>query len=292
MAALVASGEFESPRECADGFAAIRAMAESAPDLVICDLVMPGCDGIQFLRLVGGTPELARIPILVLTAAEDPDSKVELLERGAADYVTKPLRARELIARARIHCRHRLLQEALEDANRRLYELSCTDGLTGTFNRRHLDEALTTEVSRHQRYRTPLSVLLIDVDHFKRVNDTHGHDVGDSVLRGIASLLQGMVRRADLVARYGGEEMCVILPNTGSHGAAILAGRLRAAIAALRHATSDGEGIVVTASFGVTTVETEDTAVDAATMLRRADKALYAAKQGGRNRVETWPITG
>jgi diguanylate cyclase (GGDEF)-like protein len=288
VAALDASKEFEPVRECADGLSALKAMAESKPDVVVCDLVMPGCDGIQFLRLLGGNPDFARIPVLMLTSADDQEGKVELLERGAADHITKPFHARELLARVRIHCRHRILQEELEEANRRLYELSCTDALTGIFNRRHLDRVLEAEVSRHARYRTPLTLLLVDVDHFKRVNDDFGHDVGDTVLRNIAETLRRMVRKADIVARYGGEEMCVILSNTSAMGAGILAERLRAALEKLQHPTSGGAPIRATASFGSATLEADSEPVDVATLMRRADQALYAAKEGGRNRVEAW----
>lgn len=286
-ATLKESGEFEPIRECADGLAALAAIAAERPDVVICDLVMPSCDGIQFLRLLSANPELAQIPVLMLTSADDQDRKVELLERGAADYITKPFHGRELLARVRIHFRHRVLQEQIEDANRRLYELSCTDSLTGIFNRRHLDRVLEAEVSRHTRYGTPLTLLLIDVDHFKRVNDTFGHEAGDLVLRNVSATLKGLVRKADIVARYGGEEICIILSNTGTDGAMILAERLRAALERQSHQTDAGL-VKATASFGAASLTDKTEAVDVHALLRRADQALYAAKRGGRNRVVMW----
>ncbi len=286
-AALSASGEFEAPRECTDGFAAIRAMTEFKPDVVICDLVMPGCDGVAFLRLKNARTDLASAPVLMVTSADDTDRKVELLERGAADYVTKPFHPRELLARVRTLCKQRLLQEELELANTKLYELSCTDGLTGVFNRRHFDSSLEAEVSRNARYGTPVSLILVDVDHFKQVNDRHGHTVGDDVLREIASVLKGVVRKADIVARYGGEELAVILTNTREAGAMILAERLRAAIERVDHRAREGT-FKTTASFGVSSLDDRAPDMSMAELLIRADEALYSSKRAGRNRVEAW----
>ncbi len=274
--------------ECGDGFSALKLALETRPDVVLCDLVMPSCDGIQFLRLKQAKAELEDVPVIMLTSADDQDKKVDLLERGAADYITKPFHEGELLARVRIHVRMRALQYELKTANDKLYELSCTDGLTGIFNRRHLDRVLEAEVSRHNRYGLPLGVILVDVDHFKRINDQFGHVAGDGVLRTISATLKQLVRRADIVARYGGEELCVVLASTGASGAQILADRLRAAVAALEHQAPDGARIKATASFGIATLEDKDDKVDVATFLDRADQALYAAKHGGRDRVVAW----
>ena len=282
---LEASGEFEAPRECEDGFAALRAMAEHKPDIVLCDLVMPTCDGINFLRLRAAKPELLPIPVLMLTSAADQDKKVDLLERGAADYITKPFHRGELLARVRIHFRLRVLQEQLEQANARLYDLSCTDGLTGLYNRRHLDRVLEAEVSRHVRYALPLTLLLVDVDHFKKVNDTHGHLTGDIVLKEIARTLAAMIRKADVLCRFGGEEMCIVLASTGMTGALILADRLRAAIEALALVSDSGTPLQVTISIGAAAAEADKGVRTPDALLAAADRALYAAKTGGRNRV-------
>jgi diguanylate cyclase (GGDEF)-like protein len=288
VAVLSASEEFEVIAECEDGFAALKSMADIKPDLVLCDLVMPGCDGIQFLRLRAARAGLDQIPVLMLTSAGDQDRKVELLELGAADYITKPFHRGELLARVRIHCRLRVLSDDLKVANERLYELSCTDGLTGMFNRRHLDKVLEAEVSRHLRYGLPLGVILVDVDHFKKINDEHGHATGDVVLKSIGNTLKGLVRRADIVARYGGEEICIVLASTGEKGSMILAHRLRAAVEALDHAGASGDTVKATASFGVVTAEEKDPKLDVATLLHRADHALYTAKKTGRNKVISW----
>ena len=295
VAVLSASDEFDVIAECEDGFAALKAMTDGPkgepalrPDIVLCDLVMPGCDGIQFLRLRAARPGLDQIPVLMLTSAGDQDRKVELLELGAADYIVKPFHKGELLARVRIHCRLRVLSDDLKVANEKLYELSCTDGLTGMFNRRHLDKVLEAEVSRHLRYGLPLGVILVDVDHFKKINDQHGHLTGDLVLKNIGNTLKGLVRRADIVARYGGEEICIVLASTGEKGSMILAERLRAAVAALEHAADGGAAITATASFGVVTVEDRNQKLDVATLLHRADQALYSAKKAGRNKVVSW----
>ncbi len=262
-------------------------MGEFKPDVVICDLVMPGCDGVAFLRLKNARTDLAAAPVLMVTSADDTDRKVELLERGAADYVTKPFHARELLARVRTLCRQRLLQEELEIANSKLFELSCTDGLTGVFNRRHFDSSLEAEVSRNARYGTPVSLILVDVDHFKLVNDRHGHTVGDEVLREIAAVLKNVVRKADIVARYGGEELAVILTNTREAGAMILAERLRAAVERIAHKAREGT-FTTTASFGVSALDEKAANMTTAELLIRADEALYSSKRGGRNRVAAW----
>lgn len=284
--ALEGSAEVGEVLEAEDGLVALRMMAEHRPDLVICDLVMPACDGMQLLRLRAAKPELAGIPVVMLTSASQLERRVELLERGAADYIVKPFEPRELLARVRVHLRSHILQEELEEANRLLQVLSCTDGLTGVFNRRHFDNELDAQLSRSRRYKFPLSLVLVDVDHFKRVNDEHGHPAGDKVLRAIAGTLQSMVRKADVVARYGGEELALVLANTGEDGAAILAERVRAAVAGLE-VVDDRATIRCTVSAGMATSQPGDP-LDTSKLLHRADVALYTAKRTGRDRVVAW----
>ncbi len=284
---LRGSGELQEVLEAEDGFGALRRMAEDKPDLVVCDLVMPGCDGLQLLRLRAAKPELAGIPILILTADGELERKLELFDRGASDWVSKPFDPRELLARVRVHLRLKLLAEELTVANEQLYRLSCTDPLTELFNRRHFDDVLGGEVARLVRYATPVSLILCDIDHFKRFNDEHGHQLGDEVLRAVASTLVRSVRKADVVARYGGEELAVVLTNTGAAGAFVLAERLRAAVERAR-VTSGERGLSCTASFGVASAEDAVSVSSAATLIGRADAALYAAKRAGRNRVVPW----
>lgn len=284
---LKQSGDLDEVIEAEDGLVALRLMAEKKPDLVVCDLVMPGCDGLQLLRLKAAKPELAGIPVLILTADAEHERKVELFERGASDYVRKPFDPRELVARVRVHLRLKLLTEDLEAANEKLYKLSCTDPLTDLFNRRHFNNVLDVEVARVVRYGTPLSLVLADIDHFKRVNDELGHVAGDEVLRQVSKTLSTLVRKADVVARYGGEEIALVLTNTGPAGALVLAERLRAAVEGLK-VTAAGATVRVTASFGIAVAEPKGDVTNAATLVRRADKALYAAKRRGRNGVVMW----
>ena len=284
---LKQSGDPEEVFEAEDGLSALRMMAEKRPDLVVCDLVMPGCDGLQLLRLKSAKTELAQIPVLILTADAELERKVELFERGASDYVRKPFDPRELVARVRVHLRLKLLTEDLEAANEKLYKLSCTDPLTDLFNRRHFNNVLDVEVARVVRYGLPLSLLLCDLDHFKRINDELGHLVGDAVLRSVSATLTKGVRKADIVARYGGEEVALVLTNTGTAGAFVLAERLRAAVEDTE-VLSGGSKVQVTASFGIAVAEPKGDVTSAVMLVRRADKALYAAKRRGRNQVVMW----
>ncbi|MBI3204736.1 MAG: diguanylate cyclase [Myxococcales bacterium] len=283
------SGDLEEVLEAADGLAALRIMAEAKPDIVICDLVMPGCDGMQLLRLRSAKPELTGIPVLILTADTELDRKVELFDRGATDYVCKPFDPRELVARVRVHLRLKLMAEDLAAANEKLVRLSCTDPLTDLFNRRHFNNVIDVEVARLVRYGIPLALILADVDYFKRVNDEHGHQVGDEVLRSVGTTLVRSVRKADVVARYGGEEIAIVLTNTGTAGAFVLAERLRAAVERSEVRSGD-RAVRCTASFGVAAADGPGDVASASTLVARADAALYAAKHAGRNRVVMWSV--
>src|SRR5262249_9896564 len=196
--------------EAGDGLQAFKLLAEHKLDLVVCDLVMPVFDGLKFLSLRSTRPELAQILVIMLTAEDDPNRKVEVLDRGASDYVTKPFNEKELVARVPVHYRLKALPDHLREANNRLETLAVTDGLTGLFNRRYFDDLLLSEIRRPLRYKAPVSLILLDVDHFKHVNDTYGHPMGDLVLKNLGRLLMTSVRTTDVSARYGGEEMAVI----------------------------------------------------------------------------------
>jgi two-component system, cell cycle response regulator len=279
--------EIDRYLEADDGLKGFKLMIESQPDLVICDLVMPGFDGLKFLSLRATRPELLHVPVLILTAEGDTNRKVEVLDRGASDYVTKPFNEKELIARVRVHLRVKVLQDELRQANARLDALAVTDGLTGLFNRRHFDGLLVNEVKRTLRYKTPLALILIDLDHFKRVNDEHGHAVGDLVLRNVSRAIAESVRATDFVARYGGEELAVILTQTPLAGARDVAERLRHRIESIAHVHDNGT-LQRTASFGLAALDGADEPIDPQELVRRADECLYKAKNAGRNRVVVW----
>jgi two-component system cell cycle response regulator len=230
--------------------------------------------------------------------------RVHGLNLGADDYIAKPFEADELLARVRAHIRIKRLQDALaeqnaallktnqekvtllselEAKNAQLAEMANTDPLTGVANRGHIEECLSTEVARACRFGSILSVGMLDIDHFKRTNDSFGHPFGDRVIREVARVLSETVRVVDKVGRYGGEEFLVVLPGTDLEGAGILAERIRAAVQAL---TFDPEGHSATLSVGV--AQWEPDANNWEGLVSRADQALYQAKEEGRNRVCSW----
>lgn len=279
--------DFERFIEAGDGLQAFKLLVEHKPDLVICDLIMPVFDGMKFLALRATRPELSHIPVIMLTAEGDANRKVEVLDRGASDYVTKPFNDKELLARVRVHYRLKVLQDELRQANLRLEALAVTDALTGLFNRRYFDTLLIAEMQRTLRYKTPISLILLDIDHFKHVNDTYGHPVGDEVLRNVSRVVASCVRSTDSVARYGGEEMAIVLTQTDLKGAAEVAERLCTQVAAFEH-TYDQHTFAKTASFGVAAFDGAGQPIAPEELVRRADQALYRAKSSGRNRVERW----
>ena len=279
-------GEFTHFMEASDGLTAFKTIMDNPPDLVLCDLVMPGFDGLKFLGLKASRKELEQIPVIILTAEDDLDRKAEILERGASDYVTKPFHEKELLARVRIHTKLKLLQDQLLEKNAQLEALSVTDVLTGLANRRRLMTRMDEEVQRARRYKTPLSVVMIDIDHFKLVNDTYGHAMGDEVLRNIGAMLKASVRTTDLAARYGGEELTLVLPHTDIPAAIQVAENLRQKFADMVHEL-DGASLQKTISMGVAARDGQSEIPHAEDLLKHADEALYRAKQSGRNRVES-----
>jgi diguanylate cyclase (GGDEF)-like protein len=241
------------------------------------------------------------IPVILMTARQAA-GKVEGLELGADDYLVKPFDMLELSARVKSMLRLKALQDALIEKNRELdrankelarkreelLTLSRTDPLTGLSNRRYFEERLGEEFARARRYRSALSLVMLDIDHFKRVNDTYGHPFGDEVLRAVALASRARLREVDLLARYGGEELIALLPETSPADALRACERVREAIEALalEYRASDGaqQTVRCTASLGLASLPspTLQTAED---LMRAADESLYRAKEGGRNRV-------
>jgi len=249
---------------------------EDAPRLAILDWVMPGLDGPQICRAVRGLRGQRYIYLLLLTAKSDKADLVKGLEAGADDFLSKPFDAQELRARLRAGMRILELQETLRVQATR-------DALTGLWNRAATLDFLHRELSRASRQATPISLIMADIDHFKRINDTHGHLVGDMVLREVARRLASAVRSYDVVGRFGGEEFLIVLPACALHHAVEKAESLRLCASQEPVVTSAGP-LPVTLSLGVAVGELA-MATDSDSLLRAADAALYRAKSGGRNRV-------
>lgn len=270
--------------EAGDGIEGFKMTLNKPVDLIICDVEMPGMDGFKFLQMLNTREELQEIPVIMVTGREDSEAKVRGLEQGASDYVTKPYDSAELLARVKVQLKIKSLQDKLRQSNQLLLELSHTDGLTGLNNRRSMMETLDKEFERSTRKHSPLSLLMLDIDHFKKINDNFGHQLGDNVLQGLAILLKSFLRQYDMAARFGGEEFALILPETSSADALMVAERIRCGIEKLK---IDGlpDDFRITASLGLATAP-NDAMATADDLIREADYALYSAKRSGRNRVE------
>jgi diguanylate cyclase (GGDEF)-like protein len=274
----------------ADGDIALRMVEASPPDLILLDVMMPTIDGTEVARRIKENKALPFIPIIMQTALDAPEHKVAGLGAGADDYITKPIEFAELGARVKSMLRIKRLQEELEqktnelaDANRQLLRVSQTDALTGLANRRHIEERLTEMYEHSSRLSEPLSCVMCDIDKFKSVNDTYGHQAGDAVLRQFAKILQGEAREIDRIGRYGGEEFLLLLPGTVLDAAVTFADRVRKAVE--EHTfTFDGGTLKRTASFGVSGWP-HPAIAHSETLVKMADDALYVAKETGRNRV-------
>jgi two-component system, cell cycle response regulator len=276
---LVAGGH--TVVEAARGADALALCREQQPDVVLLDVEMPGMSGWDVLAAMKADPGLRDVPVVFLTGRSDTADMVDGLRLGAHDYLRKPCEPTELLARVQAAARVKRLQDELRQRNEELDLVSRTDALTGLRNRRHVEEYLTKLVSLARRNVEPIAVLIVDIDHFKSVNDGHGHDAGDAVLREVAGRMVDSVRLEDMVGRWGGEEFLVVLPNTAAQGAAELAERLRQVVAGEPCPLPDGGAVPVTISLGCAASVIDD----AATLVRSADAAMYEAKESGRNRV-------
>jgi len=263
-----------------DGTAALDQCRLRPPDVILLDIVMPGLDGYQVLAQLKANPDLSHIPVVFLTGRTNMADVVAGLRAGAHDYLKKPFEPEELLARVGSAIQVKQLQDQLRDRNAELDQISRTDALTGLYNRRHLDEVLTLRHAEARRHQEPLSLLLLDIDHFKHVNDTHGHPAGDMVLREFARRLNNELRSGDIAGRWGGEEFLVILPHTDLTGAVEVAERIRNAFAATP-VTAGVAHITVTVSGGCCGGPGESPEE----LLHRADRELYQAKTAGRNQI-------
>jgi diguanylate cyclase (GGDEF)-like protein len=292
--AEVLAGEGFHVQIAGDAAGAIRCVRTAPPDLVLLDMILPDMNGLEVLRIIKSRSEDEFIPVILLSAKSDLDSRVTGLRMGADDFLAKPYAEAEVRARAGAMLRIKSLQDQLRAAKRECEKLSVTDGLTALYNRRHFEERLREEFSRSQRYGAPLSLIMLDLDHFKAVNDAHGHPFGDRVLRETAELISTSIREHDICARYGGEEFAIVLPNTNLQGAAAVAERfltrMREKTYRLRVGDAGREGgdaaatVRVTASVGVVSYPACD-APSVDRLVGLADEALYRAKAEGRNTI-------
>src|SRR5215211_2055117 len=273
-----------------DGEQALAHVARTTPDLILLDVMMPRIDGFEVVRRLKSDKSLPFIPIILQTALDSTEHKVEGLDAGADDYITKPINFAELEARVKSMLRIKRLQDALEarerelsEVNSQLLKMAQTDSLTELDNRRYLEQRLDEMFEHSRRLREPVAVVLCDLDRFKSVNDTYGHQVGDVVLKELARILKKEAREIDRVGRYGGEEFMLLLPGTVLDAAVTFAERVRKRIE--RHTFSfPGGSLSRTASFGVSGwPHPKIKACDS--LVRAADDALYVAKEMGRNRV-------
>lgn len=259
-----------------DGVAGLRGIRRHHPRVVICDLALPGVDGIEIARQVRADPCLEGTYFILVAAANSRENKHLALNVGVDDFLAKPFDSDELAACVRNGMRVHRLQERLRRA-------ALTDGLTGLWNHSHLHSLLDIEFARARRYGGTLSLLMLDLDHFKAINDTFGHENGNRVLRATARHLNHSVRDIDVVARYGGEEFVVVCPQTGVDDALVLAERIRAGLPQ-KVALPELPQLTATCSVGVSS--TSDSGVTSVTdLINRADQALYQAKRCGRNQV-------
>jgi len=269
--------------EAEDGLAAWELFQQEPFQLVITDWMMPGLNGPELIQNIRTSGQKSYTYIIMLTAMDDKDNIVIGLESGADEYLTKPFNSRELIARVASGMRILRLEEELMQARHQMETLAMHDGLTGLLNRRAIEEFTEAEFNMAGRKERPLSVILIDIDHFKNVNDQFGHKFGDHALQHVAKILTEDLRTYDRIGRWGGEEFILILPETQLRDAATVAERVRIRTAATQISLENGESFSIHISLGAACTSSQFPSL--AKLIDAADQALYQAKQTGRNRV-------
>ncbi len=290
------------------GQVAIEQATTVCPDLILLDIDLPDVNGFEVCEHLKAQPATRDIPILFISVLDQIFDKVRAFEVGGADYILKPFHIEEVLARVETQLAIRKLVQTLarqnaelsfEIATRKEYEqaleqIATTDPLTRIKNRRSFFELAEKEMNRARRYNQPLAILLFDIDHFKKVNDTYGHLVGDQVLVSLAKTCQVNLRNFDILARYGGEEFVVLMPETDQQAAVVAAERLRVLVAQSQIQSQflkTTPYVSITISLGVMSWQGKSE-LALKTLIQRADEALYQSKQQGRNRVTVWSETG
>lgn len=279
-------GEY-SCSAAASGQEALQILSETKMDLVITDIMMPGMDGKQLTHLIR---EQHEADVIVISGFAENFTYEEIIRWGASDFMQKPVKIAELLIRVKrvlhertlVHQRNRILEE-LQESEKRLQQLSITDELTQLYNVRHFQSQLEVEVDRANRYKHPLTLLMIDVDNLKKVNDTYGHQAGDTVLAAFGRIIHRCLRKTDLAFRYGGDEFVVVLPEATAEQSLVVAERVRQELKKeVFFPKAGGAAIPVTASIGVACYREEE---DMHTFARRADLEMYGAKKNGKDRI-------
>jgi len=268
-----------SPQLASSAEEALEIIKDNAFHVVITDIILPGMGGLELTKII---KKNNGSDVIVVTGYSDDFSYEEAINIGASDFVIKPVRLEELLLRLRRVLKERQLTEERIRMMEKLQKLAITDGLTKLYNSRSFYSQLELEVDRYNRYKHPLSLLLLDIDHFKDFNDTYGHLEGDKVLVKFSQIIKSCLRTNDSAYRYGGEEFTVILPETGGEEAKTVAQRIRSTLEAENFAPQTGENVCITISIGVTQYYPKE---ELSTFIQRADKAMYLSKQNGRNKV-------
>ncbi|HDP98466.1 MAG TPA: diguanylate cyclase [bacterium] len=274
-----------------DGIDALHKVKDVLPDLILLDVMMPRMNGFEVCRHIKHNVKTRYIPIIMVTALNEIESKIKGIESGADDFICKPFNKLELLARVKSLLRIKYLNKELqlkvrqlEDAQIELKKLAVTDGLTGAYNYRFFKEQLQKEITRAQRHKSHVSIVMIDIDYFKNYNDTHGHPAGDEVLKTISALLKKNIRNLDVAARYGGEEFVLILIESDKNAASIVARKIKDLVENFKFKAEETQpNGKITVSMGVSTYP--DDAQSFGQLVELADERLYKAKNAGRNRV-------
>ncbi len=267
-----------------DGEFALEIANDDMPDLILLDIMMPDMDGYEVCEKLKLNPKTKDIPVIFITAKSDEESIEKAYDVGGIDFVTKPFKPKELKARVKTQLQVRKLINDLEKSQEELKLLASTDPLTKLYNRRYFSKISEHIIDLAKRDKTLASVIMLDIDKFKVVNDTYGHSVGDEVIINLSVQLQELTRNSDIICRYGGEEFVILLPETCAKGALIISEKIREKIEMLTLPLEDNKKLNYTVSIGVSEIQVvDDLNIEAS--LSRADEALYEAKESGRNRV-------
>jgi len=266
-----------------DGEMALEIASEDEPDLILLDIMMPKMDGFEVCRKLKVNSTTKDIPIIFITAKVDEDAIEKAYDLGGTDYVTKPFKPKELLARVKKELKLQELIYNLQASKEELIILASTDSMTKLYNRRYFSTTSVHIINLAKRDKTDTSVIMIDIDKFKAINDTYGHQVGDDVIILLAQKLQDYARHSDIVCRYGGEEFVLLLPETSIEGALVIAEKIRLHVENMSVEAGEHQ-LKFTVSIGISQINIKDD-INIESALHRADTALYEAKTSGRNRV-------